>query len=124
MKRTSIILLTAVCLLSALSLTCGAQVLPTDGPLTVRPVLQKMGERLLRGRTGSIVAIQPETGEILCLATNSPQGPQLELAIELARKKVTESNLPQICVLLPYFILLDKQVGGNKISSVYAAVAY
>lgn len=42
-----------------------------------------------------------------------------ELAIELARKKVTESNLPQICVLLPYFILLDKQVGGNKISSVY-----
>ena len=42
-----------------------------------------------------------------------------ELAIEIARKKVIESNLPQICVLLPYFILLDKQVGGNRVSSVY-----
>ena len=42
-----------------------------------------------------------------------------ELAIEMARKKATESKLPKICVLLPYFILLDKQAGGCKISSVY-----
>ena len=42
-----------------------------------------------------------------------------ELAIEIARKKANDSNLPQICILLPYFILLDKQIGGNKISSVY-----
>lgn len=42
-----------------------------------------------------------------------------ELAIEIARKKATESDLPQICFLLPYFILIDKQLGGNKISTVY-----
>ena len=42
-----------------------------------------------------------------------------ELAIEIARKKVIDSELPQICILLPYMILLDKQIGGNKISTVY-----
>ena len=42
-----------------------------------------------------------------------------ELTIEMARKKTLESGIPNICILLPYFILLDKQVGGNKISSVY-----
>lgn len=42
-----------------------------------------------------------------------------ELAIEIAREKAVESKLPQICVLLPYFILLDKQAGGYQISSVY-----
>ena len=27
-----------------------AQGLPTDGPLTIRPVLQQLGERLLKGK--------------------------------------------------------------------------
>ena len=42
-----------------------------------------------------------------------------ELTIEMARKKAVDSNLPRICALLPYFILLDKQIGGCAISSVY-----
>ena len=42
-----------------------AQSLPTDGPLTIRPLLQQLGERLLRGKTGAIVAINPENGEII-----------------------------------------------------------
>ena len=58
-----------------------AQGLPTDGPLTVRPLLQQLGERLLQGKTGSIVAIKPATGEIICLVTNSPTGPNVNLAI-------------------------------------------
>ena len=37
----------------------------------------------------------------------------------MVRKKAVESNLPKICTLLPYFILLDKQIGGCAISSVY-----
>ena len=58
-----------------------AQGLPTDGPLTIRPVLQQLGERLLKGKTGSIVAINPENGEIICLATNTPQGYDVRQAI-------------------------------------------
>lgn len=58
-----------------------AQGLPKDGPLTVRPMLQQLGERLLKGKTGSIVAINPENGEIICLATNTPQGYDVRQAI-------------------------------------------
>ena len=58
-----------------------AQQLPTDGPLTLRPLLQKLGDRLLKGKTGSIVAINPANGEILCLATNTPQGADVRQAI-------------------------------------------
>lgn len=58
-----------------------AQGLPTDGPLTIRPMLQQLGERLLKGKTGSIVAIDPENGEIICLATNTPHGYDVHQAI-------------------------------------------
>ena len=70
-------------LLTALltGMTVRAQGLPTDGPLTVRPILQQLGERLLKGKTGSIVAINPENGEIICLATNTPKGADVRQAI-------------------------------------------
>lgn len=48
-----------------------------------------------------------------------------ELTLEVARKKANDANLPQICALLPYFILIDKQLGGCKISAVYVlAICY
>jgi len=58
-----------------------AQALPTDGPLTLRPMLQQLGERLLKGKTGAIVAINPANGEIICLATNTPKGFDVRQAI-------------------------------------------
>lgn len=61
--------------------TVSAQELPDDGQLTIRPMLQKLGERLLKGKTGNIVAINPANGEILCLATNTPQGSDVRQAI-------------------------------------------
>ena len=61
--------------------TVSAQELPDDGQLTIRPMLQKLGERLLKGKTGSIGAINPANGEILCLATNTPQGSDVRQAI-------------------------------------------
>ena len=57
------------------------QQLPTDGSLTIRPMLQQLGERLLQGKTGAIVAINPANGEILCLATNTPAGSDVRQAI-------------------------------------------
>lgn len=74
-----IILSILLCLMAGHPLQ--AQELPTDGPLTLRPLLQQLGERLLTGKTGSIVAINPANGEILCLATNSPTGSDVRLAI-------------------------------------------
>lgn len=39
--------------------------------------LQILGERLMRGKIGSIVAIEPETGEILCMVSSPDFDPQL-----------------------------------------------
>ena len=63
------------------SVVAVCQQLPSDGPLTIRPMLQQLGEQLLTGKTGSIVAINPANGEILCLATNTPQGSDVRQAI-------------------------------------------
>ena len=52
--------------------------------LTTRPFLQQTAGQLLRGKQGSIVAIRPETGEIICLATNTPTGSNTALAIATA----------------------------------------
>lgn len=38
---------------------------------TIDPELQSLAERLLQGKQGSMVAIDPQTGEVKCLAQNS-----------------------------------------------------
>lgn len=60
-----------------------------DGKLDKRPVpgknltlgldieLQLLGERLMKGKIGSIVAIEPETGEILCMVSSPTFDPHL-----------------------------------------------
>lgn len=53
-------------------------------PLTFRPLLQELGTELMQGKKGSIVAIDPATGEVLCMVTNSPTGPDNALAIATA----------------------------------------
>jgi len=76
--------------------TVWAQGLPTDGPLTVRPMLQQLGERLLKGKTGSIVAINPENGEIICLATNTPQDIVGETKLRQVKTRVNQNVFRQI----------------------------
>ena len=39
--------------------------------------LQKLGERLLEGKIGSIVAIEPSTGEVLCMVSSPSYDPRL-----------------------------------------------
>lgn len=60
---------TIICALFV-SLASWAQGLPTDGKLTIEPRLQALAERLLQGKQGSIVAIEPTTGRILALVSS------------------------------------------------------
>ena len=39
--------------------------------------LQALGERLMKGKLGSIVAIEPETGEVLCMVSSPTYDPHL-----------------------------------------------
>lgn len=61
-----------------------AQEYHEEPPLTFRPLLQELGTELLQGKKGSIVAVDPATGEVLCMVTNSPTGPNDALAIATA----------------------------------------
>ena len=51
---------------------------------TLLPDLQQLANELLKGRKGSIVAIRQTTGEVICLGSNSPEGPNTNLAIATA----------------------------------------
>ena len=64
-----------------------AQALPTDGPLTLRPMLQQLGERLLKGKTGAIVAINPANGEIKGLMCGRLLASRRHLAPPLRRHR-------------------------------------
>lgn len=83
--KTNNICILLLALLLPIILNAQALQLPNDGPLTLRPELQKLGMQLLEGKKGSIVAIQPETGEVLCLAThNEHDSTDVRLAIAKA----------------------------------------
>jgi penicillin-binding protein 2 len=45
--------------------------------LSLNNELQKLGERLLQGKIGTIVAIEPSTGEVLCLVSSPSYDPHL-----------------------------------------------
>jgi penicillin-binding protein 2 len=83
-----------------LSISAYPQGLPTDGPLTIRPQLQQLGERLLKGKTGAVVAINPENGEILCLATNTPNGSDVRQAIAKPQAPGSTFKTAQALVML------------------------
>ena len=43
--------------------------------------LQALGERLLEGKIGSIVAIEPSTGEVLCLVSSPSYNPHQNVVV-------------------------------------------
>lgn len=57
--------------------------------------LQEYGERLMQGKTGSIVAIRPETGEILCMVSAPSYDPSLLVGRDRSVNFPVLSNDPQ-----------------------------
>ena len=45
------------------------------------------------------------------------------LTFEIARKKALDTELPELCMALPFFVLIDKHIGGNRLSTVYIQAA-
>lgn len=52
-----------------------------DADLTYVPRLQTLGKQLLENRQGSIVAIRPSTGEVLCMVSNTLKGDNFNRAV-------------------------------------------
>lgn len=53
--------------------------------LSIDLELQQLGERLMKGKLGSIVAIEPATGEVLCMVSSPTYDPRLMLGRQRGR---------------------------------------
>jgi peptidoglycan glycosyltransferase len=82
---------------SALDKLKGATVTGNDLVLTIRPNAQALALRLLRGKCGAVVALDPSTGRVLVMATNPTYNPNL---IENRFGLATRSNAPCSAPLL------------------------
>jgi peptidoglycan glycosyltransferase len=69
----------------------GSTVTGNDLILTIRPGLQALSRRLLQGKCGAVVAIEPATGRVLAMATNPTYNPNL---IERRFAQATRATAP------------------------------
>lgn len=67
--------------------------------------LQLLGERLLEGKIGSIVAIEPQTGEVLCMVSAPSYDPSLMVGRQRGRNH-------QVLALNPQKPLLNRSIMG------------
>ena len=65
-----------------------------DLTLSIDSKLQALGERLLEGKIGSIVAIEPSTGEILCMVSSPSYDPRIMTGRKRGKKHAALSKNP------------------------------
>ena len=68
--------------------------------------LQALGERLLEGKIGSIVAIEPSTGEVLCLVSSPSYDPRIMVGRNRGKNHVALAQNP-------YKPLLNRAIMGQ-----------
>jgi peptidoglycan glycosyltransferase len=76
---------------SALDRLRGTTVKGNNLVLTIRPGAQAIANRLLRGKCGAVVALEPSTGRVLVMATSPTYNPNL---IENRFNLATKTSLP------------------------------
>lgn len=64
-----------------------------DLTLSIDLQLQALGERLLEGKIGSIVAIEPSTGEVLCMVSSPTYDPRMMVGRQRAKNNLALSRM-------------------------------
>ncbi len=104
---------------SALDKLKGATVTGNDLVLTIRPSAQALALRLLRGKCGAVVALDPATGRVLVMASSPTYNPNL---IEKRFGVATRASLPCGAPLLNR-ATAGKYAPGSTFKMVTAAAA-
>lgn len=65
-----------------------------DLTLSIDIRLQALGERLMEGKLGSIVAIEPETGEVLCMVSSPTYDPRMMIGRQRGKNHIALSRNP------------------------------
>jgi penicillin-binding protein 2 len=63
-----------------------------DLTLSLDIKLQALGERLMRGKIGSIVAIEPSTGEVLCMVSSPSYDPRMMVGRQRSKNHIRLST--------------------------------
>ena len=104
---------------SALDKLKGATVTGNDLVLTIRPNAQALALRLLRGKCGAVVALDPATGRVLVMATNPTYNPNLiESRFGLATRTSASCGAP-----LVNRATVGKYAPGSSFKMITAAAA-
>jgi len=104
---------------SALDKLKGTTVTGNDLVLTINPAAQALARRLLRGKCGAVVALEPATGRVLVMATNPTYNANL---IEKRFGVATRTSLPCGAPLLNR-ATVGKYPPGSTFKMVTAAAA-
>jgi peptidoglycan glycosyltransferase len=104
---------------SALDKLKGTTVTGNDLVLTINPAAQALALRLLHGKCGAVVALEPSTGRVLVMATNPTYNANL---IEKRFGVATRTNLPCGAPLLNR-ATVGKYPPGSTFKMVTAAAA-
>lgn len=91
------------------SISIQGQNLPTDGPLTINLKVQELAEKLLKNKQGSIVAIDPTTGEILCMVSKNKVQDNINRAISVDYSPGSTFKVAQAATLLSLRALVPEQ---------------
>lgn len=62
--------------------------------LSIDLELQQLGERLMKGKLGSIVAIEPQTGEVLCMVSSPTYDPRIMVGRQRGKNHLALSADP------------------------------
>ena len=83
-------------------MTVAATAAPHSGHsrTTINTPLQHLAERMMRGKQGSIVAIDPATGAIKCIVSASPRGDSLQRAVSVAYSPGSTFKVAQAIAML------------------------
>ena len=80
--------------------------------------LQMLGERLLKNKIGSIVAIEPETGEILCMVSSPDFDPRLMIGRQRGKNHLMLQRDHDETFVKPFdygsYILRDRRLKRHK----------
>jgi peptidoglycan glycosyltransferase len=104
---------------SAIDKLRGTTVTGNDIVLTIRPGVQALARRLLQGKCGAVVALEPSTGRVLAMATNPTYNPNL---IEKHFAQATRTNAPCRGTLLNR-ATAGKYTPGSTFKMITAAAA-
>lgn len=83
--------------------------------LSIDMDLQALGEKLMQNKRGSIVMIEPETGEVLCLVSSPSYDPNLLVGRQRGKNHIMLSKIrTSLCWIVPSWGVIHRDRHSSR----------